>query len=621
MKIKKIGILAGLGFVISVPFGSKLWAQEVQNLNEIVVSATKTDQKKGQSGKVITVIDKAQLELNRGKNLAELLNHQAGINVVGAGNNFAKEKGVFLRGAAGSYTVILIDGIIANDPSGVGGAFDLRLFNLDQVERIEIIKGGQSVLYGSEAVAGIINIITKKESQKPIQGSLILGAGSYQTLKTDLGLRGAKGKFAYQINYGVLNTDGISEAEVAQGDDPKNYDHDGTNLQVLNANVSLQLHSNLLLKPYLKWNKAKFDYDADAFTDAPFTASSDHVNSGIQAVYNLKSGKLILNYAFQNTERIYKGDFPGTFEGSLNFLDVYYKHRISNTLDVLIGYDQRITSVFYEVLNKPKAELYSAYTNVYLHDIGNFNLEAGLRLNKHSNFGEHASYSLTPSYSFNRNLKAFGTVSTAFRAPTLDMLFGRFGANLNLKPELSENYELGLQIQLWPDQWHMQVSSFKRNLDQAIIYGANGYINQDQQKDQGFEIESFLNYDKWSVNGYYAYVKGKQISGDKEQDFLIRRPHHSFGINASFKPNKRLTWSLNYKFTGNRKDADFRTWPAQTVDLKSYQLVDLYVQYKWLDKGLNLFFDVKNLTNTKYTEIFGFKTMGINIMTGLTYNF
>ena len=612
-------IVAGLGLVQLALYGGKSWAQVAQNLNEVVISTTKNDLKQSQSGKVITVITSEELARSAGRNLAELLNQQAGITVVGAGSNAGKDKSLFIRGAASAYAVILIDGVLATDPSGTGGAFDLRLLAIDQIERVEILKGGQSTLYGSEAVAGVVNIITKKSGIKPFQANAVVTAGSYNSYKGNIGLNGKAGIFNYNVNYGYFTTDGISEAEKPASNTPE-FDKDGMKQNALNANFGVQLGKNLTVSPFLRYFKGDFNYDDGAFADATHTSVSKHFNGGLNAVYHLNNGKFTLNYSNQNTKRTYVSNFPGEYEGKMNLVDLFYNHTLSKKVNVLVGVDNRSTSVV-QTGADPSTNLFSGYASLFLHDLGLFNLELGGRYNQHNKYGDNFTYSVTPSVNLTKEIKVFGTVASAFRAPTLDMLFGQYGANLDLKPENSTSYEAGADFLLFDKGLKLRVVGFKRNNTDAIIYGANGYINQDEQKDKGFEIEPGVKFGKVSVNAYYAYVEGKQISGANVSDVLLRRPKNTYGATIGAQVTADLYLSVNYKFTGKRVDSDFSTFPSVNKTLNSYQLVDFYAQYTLANKRLKIFADLKNLADEKYTEIIGYRTMGFNANAGLSFSY
>src|SRR4026207_1662896 len=159
-----------------------------KTLDNVVIIATKYPTKQSNTGKLVSVVTRQQIEQSVGKDLAQVLNEQTGLTVSGSYSNPGKDKSIFFRGASSNYTLILLDGIPLNDPSGTGGTFDIRLIPLEQIERIEILKGSQSTLYGSNAIAGVINIISKKPANTNLTGNGLLSYGSYNTFRGNANL-------------------------------------------------------------------------------------------------------------------------------------------------------------------------------------------------------------------------------------------------------------------------------------------------------------------------------------------------------------------------------------------------------------------------------------------------
>jgi vitamin B12 transporter len=238
-------------------------------LDEVIVTANKTEQKQSTTGKVITVITKAQIEKSSGKTVAQLLNEQAGITINGALSNAGAVQTVFMRGAAAGRTLILMDGIPVNDPSQITNDFDLNFFSINDVERIEICKGAQSTLYGSDAIAGVINIITTKSNiTKPINVKATVTGGSFGTLKTNLQVYGKADKFTYTARYARLQSAGFSAAYDSTG--TKNFDNDAYLGNTVNGAVQYQAGKQFLLKAFTQYSEYKAGIDASAFTDKSF---------------------------------------------------------------------------------------------------------------------------------------------------------------------------------------------------------------------------------------------------------------------------------------------------------------------------------------------------------------
>lgn len=616
----------------AVIFSSHLLAQEAadssKTLNEVVVTATKFPKKQSETGKVLTVISKAQLERSAGKDLSQLLNEQAGLVITGANSNPGKDKGVFLRGASSKYVLILLDGIPVIDPSGVGGAFDPRLLSIDQIERIEILKGSQSTLYGADAIAGVINIITKKSGPKPVGAAGTVSYGSYNTFKGNASINGNTTGLDYNLGYTYYKTDGISEATDKTG--AGNFDKDGLKQHALSASLGIKASDKLKISPFFRYTDYKGNTDVDAFTDGPDRYTAKLVNTGLISQYKLDKGSVTLQYGYAATDRTFDGTYGiSAFKGRASNAELFFNHDLGKYLQVLAGVNlQQIKLIDSTSIKKdPSVTLTSPYLSIYLHHLAGFNLELGGRYNSHSKYGNNFTWSFNPSYLINENLKLFFNAGTGFRSPTLYDLYGKYGSNENLKPEKSSNLEAGIQTSVLKNKISLRAVWFDRRIKDAIIYGpAFTNINLDKQHDKGFELEPTFNINPLlTIRAFYAFVDGKVTtkSGAKDTTFfnLIRRPKHSVGINIGYQLTKDLYVSTNLKTFSKRTDLFFDpvTYEQSPVELKSYFLWDAYAEYKLLNGKIRFFADAKNLTNSKYAEIYGYNTLGFNINAGLNF--
>lgn len=599
-------------------------------LREVVVTATKFPKNVSETGKVLTIIDEEQLSRSAGKDLAQLLNEQVGLVINGANSNPAKDKSVFLRGAAGKYTLILIDGVPVNDPSGIDGAFDLRLLSIDQVERIEILKGSQSTLYGTDAMAGVINIITKKKGDKPFTGTGTVSYGSFNTFRANAGVSGSMDKLDYQVGYTRLQTNGISEAK--EPNDNADFDKDGFDQNALQINVGIKPSEKFSVRPFLRLNDFNGGYDVGAFADdADAFYEARTLNYGANAEYQFKKGSLNVMYANNKTTRSFLSMFggPDEYDGRFNHGEAFVNWNFTGHVQLLGGlsYQHFKMMATNATVENPKADMTSPYVSLFINNLNGFSVEAGARFVNHSVYGNTFTYSINPSYLINSQVKLFANYGTGFKVPTLTQLYGPFGANENLQPEESISAEAGIQLISSDKNWNMRATWFNRKIANVIIY-TTGYINQDKLSDHGVEIEATYSLNKITLTGFYAYVDGEITTqtgsgSETKPNDLLRRPKHSVGLNIGYRATDKLFASLNFKTFSRRNDLffDFNTFTNNPVVLDAYQLLDVYMEYAVLDGRVKIFGDFRNLLNQDYYEVYGYNTQPINLSLGARATF
>ncbi|WP_158559323.1 TonB-dependent receptor plug domain-containing protein [Deminuibacter soli] len=605
------------------------WAQKdsaANKLDEVVVTATKTPAKLSQIGKVVTVITKEQIEQSAGKDLSQLLNEQTGIIVNGANSNPGLNKSLYMLGAKNDYTLILIDGAPLLDASGLTvGAYDLRMIPLEQVERIEIVQGSESTLYGSNAVAGVINIITKKGGSKKIGFTGTSSYGSYHTYNGNANVHGTTGIVDYNVNYNYYSTHGISEAADTTG--KGNFDKDGFNRQSVQANLSINASKNLKIAPFYRYAYYKGAYDDGAFTDGINNFTSLLNSTGAIATYQLPKGTITANYTYNFSKREYDAGY--NFRGRFHNGDLYWKQSLGQLVQMVAGVNYQHYQLLDTSLTEknPAHNITSPYLSFLLNSKDGLSLEIGSRYNSSNHFGSYFTYNFTAAYRVTSYLKLFAGTSTGFRAPLPSELFGSFGANPNLKPEKSTNIEGGAQAELLKSNLFVTLTGFNREMKDVIAFLNGVNTNLDAQHDKGAQVEV-----KWqpvqglNIKAAYAYVTGRitETNAGKDTSYynLLRVPKSTFNFNVGYQATRQLYVSAGLQSLGKRTDAFFNLtdYSSSPVTLKSFATLNLYAEYKLLHNKLRLFADAKNVTGTKYYEVYGYSTMGFNFTGGLAIN-
>ena len=626
-------------------------------MDEIVLTANKYPNKTSLTGKVITIITREQLEKSGGKDLSQLLTEQAGIFISGANSNAGKDKSLYLRGGYVSHTLITIDGIPVYDPSGIGGNFDIRNLAVGNIERIEILKGSQSTLYGSDAIAGVINIITRKTTKEPVAGNARLSYGSNETLRANAGINGKKGMVDYNAAYSWHNTNGINEA-INNNTFPVT-DKDEFEQHSFQLGLGLKPTAAIYIQPFLRYGNIKGDIDQGAFTDElDYTYSQESWQSGLRNEFIIGKSKLIALYSYNKINRSYTDDSTksrngydiysrGDYKGSEHFIDAYLHIPLSQQVKLTGGIDYRSSESDQDYLSISDYGPYETrYANDSLHQnqLGvyaamnwntaqGFNLELGGRVNVHSEYGSHFVFNINPSYLVNKQIKLFANLSSAYRTPSLYQLFSEYG-NKELDPESGLTGEAGAEYFSSNNKFTSRAVAFARKVSDVIFFFYNPvtyssqYINQDKQKDHGFELEASYKIARTTtLKAFYTYTTGeittRQADKDTTYNNLLRRPKSSMGINLASQVNKNFFISSNVMSVGKRKDAYFDNTTYATVytTLKSYVLWDIYAEYGFKKNKLKIFTDLRNITDSKYIEISGFNTLGFNGYGGILFSF
>ncbi len=615
-------------------------------LSEIVITATKTAVPAYEVASSISLIDSTEIANSHAVNIYDLLQTQYGVSISqqGAPGSFTQ---VYLRGADPSQTQVLIDGVDMNMTNDPTNTYDFADLSTDNISRIEILRGPQSTLYGSNALAGVINIITKKGTGKP-QLFLSTEGGSYNTYKGILGSEGSYKSLNYSITLSKYKSGGFSSAGKKYG----NTERDGTDNYTASSRLGYRAAKNFNINFYARFTKANTDLDqfGGKFGDDP--TYKYHLEEGAyrtEGILSLLSGKWDQKFGISFLRNLRKYNFDETpnnpyfsnsnYAGNRTKLDWQNNFHLENNL-VTIGAEtenETASSVYYYDSHTIKGSAFlSAFpeksartTAVYLEDQlklnGSFFTAIGIRYDKHDRFGSVVTYKIAPAYIFwSTGTKIKATFGTGFQAPSLFYLYDPAYGNPNLNPERSKGWDAGVEQYLIGYRLRIGVNYFNNLFTDLFGFDSN-FKTVNIKKSETRGVEFYLSAkanNNLSLRANYTFTDSKDLSaGSADENLpLLRRPKHKASLNIDYNISEALNINSDIIFVGQRDDKDFSTYPAKRVKLNSYTLINFSASYR-VTGFLQLYGRAVNILNSDYEEVLGYGTAGRSGYLGLRLTF
>jgi vitamin B12 transporter len=608
----------------------------------VTVTANRLETPERETASSLTVLNREELRAAGIRTVVEALQETVGLNVIQNGPP-GSAASVFIRGGDTAQTKIMLDGVELNDPVTPSRSFDFSHLMVDSIDRIEIIRGPQSPLYGSDAMAGVINIISRMEQGRP-RVRLSSQGGSFGTLSGNAEAAGGNDNVQYSAGASYYQTQGFSAAGTQYAG---NSEADGYRNLTLSGKINVHLQDNLEWMMSARGLQTRTDLDnmGGAFGDDPnHTGTYDSLilHTGLRGLFAHNRWESRLNLSYVNSARRYDNPadeaHPFSAEDAeylsntakLNWQNNIFIHS-ANTLTLGLEFLREqgestyaSTSSWGETLSffpKNSADTIGVFIQDRVSADDRFFLTLGGRWDQHSRAGGALTYRAAPSYlieSTGTRLKA--TLGTGFKAPSLyqlyapDTLWGPVG-NLELEPERSLGWDAGFEQDLFGHSLIFGATYFSNRFRNLIDFDyTQGYINVGEASTRGIEL--YLEskpLDNLSFHSAYTYQKA---ANEATGEALLRRPQHKFTLEG------RATWMDSLKirllliYMGQRQDMFYSGFTSTRVILDDYVLLNSALSYDFMP-GFSLTLRMDNMLNQEYELVKGYGTPGFSVYGGI----
>lgn len=614
-------------------------------LPEIVVTATRMETPAKEVASSLSVITEEEIEKSQKHTVFEALQGIPGLDTVRSGGPGGNSS-IKIRGTETKHTLVLIDGIEVNDPISIDRHYDFSSLSINNIERIEVLRGPQSTLYGSDAVGGVISIITKK-GEGPLRILCTNEVGPFESHNEQASISGSTEFINYSIGISRFYTDGISTTIKEDG----SAEEDAYENLSTSARVGLIPTENFGIDLFLRHTDA--EVETDTFADS--NNRNDDLNYFIdteQSLFKIQPRISLfdalweqkLGFSFTKYRRHYFNDpdtdhadfMRNSYESSLFKFNWQHDIHVSKSFIFTIGmleyeeekakYNEFLYTdgdwgpyTYSGILDEQATRTIGFFIQDQIKFKDKFFTTIGVRMDDHNRFGSENTFRITSAYLFDRiGTKIKGTYGNSFKAPSIYQLFTEFG-NPNLNPEKSHGWDLGIEQNYANNKVIVDVTFFYNKFKDMIKfewdpnnYGMDSkYKNISSAKSQGLEFMLSLQpMTDFTLNANYTYTDTEDLSNGES---LLQRTRNRFKISFSYYFKEKVITNLEVLYVGRRFDKDYST--NTMFILGDYTLVNLAASYSFTET-FQILGRVENLFDEKYEEIKGYSTPGFSMFAG-----
>lgn len=649
-------------FLISLLLSSAAYAEEVpapapdagaapsaQTQPDLIqVTATRLATTADRVPASVTVLDKAAIDRAQDIGVSDLLLRTPGVSLSRNGG-YGTSTSLRIRGAESDQTVVVIDGVKLNDPSSTGGGYNFANLLVGDAARIEVLRGPQSILWGSQAIGGVVNVVTPLPD-KALEGSFDVEAGSRETVSARTAIGGKAGPLAWRIGGQAFTTDGISALAPAFG----GKERDGNTNRSVSGRAVLELAQGVSVDVRGYYSSARVDIDATTADTPEFSLNKEFVGyAGLNVDLFDDRFRNRVAYAYTDTDR----DSLNPTRARAQTFDAAGKNRrfeyqgsfaLAEGWTLLAGAENersRFRSVSPPAsLTTPvpaptrgEAEITSFYGQLNAEPIVDLTLNAGVRRDHHDRFRGRALFAAGGVWRLPTGTVLRASYGEGFKAPTLYQLFSEYG-NAELDPEQATGWEAGVEQRLFGGKLAFGATWFERTTKGQIIFNSctgasttalcfvpgttttrrSGYYsNVARAEAHGIEAQAALTLGALKLDGNYSWTVADDRSAGTANfgKWLPRRPREQANASVSYDWAFGLTTGAALRWSGKSYDN-----AANTTPLAAYTLVDLRAEYE-LSESVRLFGRVENLFDETYMTANRYGTIGRSIYAGIRGRF